>query len=49
MRGYTQLIQDERRQIYALIKAGQNQTEVVHLPGRHKSTISKMFRRNKGL
>ncbi|WP_153041610.1 helix-turn-helix domain-containing protein, partial [Solemya velesiana gill symbiont] len=38
---YTQLIQEERYQIHALMKAGHNQTEIARVLGRHKSTISR--------
>lgn len=46
---YTQLTQEERYQIYALMKAGHNQTEIAHILGRDKSTISRELRRNSGL
>jgi IS30 family transposase len=46
---YTQLTQKERYQISALMKAGHNQTETGMISGRHKSTISREVRRNKGL
>jgi len=46
---YTQLTQEERYQIHALMKAGHSQTEIAELIGRHKSTISRELRRNKGL
>jgi len=49
MRGYTQLAQEERYQIYALAKAGHNQAEIAKVLGRHKSTISRELRRNQGL
>jgi IS30 family transposase len=45
---YTQLTQEERYQISALLKAGHNQTEIGMILGRHKSTISREVRRNKG-
>jgi transposase, IS30 family len=42
---YTHLSQTERYQIYVLIKAGQTQTEIAHIMGLHKSTISReLFR-----
>lgn len=37
MRGYTQLTEEERCQIYALMKAGHSQSEIATLLGRHKS------------
>lgn len=46
---YTQLTQEERYQIQALMKAGHNQTEIAEVLGRHKSTISRELRRNHGL
>jgi len=46
---YTQLTQEERYQIFALLKAGHNQTEISMILGRHKSTVSREIRRNKGL
>jgi len=49
MRTYTQLTQEQRYQIYALLKAGQNQTEIAQLIKVHKATISRELRRNRGL
>jgi len=49
MRGYTQLTHEQRYQIYALMKAGLNQTEIAAILGVHKSTISRELRRNCGL
>jgi len=49
MRGYTQLTQEERYQIHALMKAGHEQTEISGILGRSKSTISRELRRNRGL
>lgn len=49
MRGYTQLTQEERYQIYVLMKAGHNQSEIAAVLGRNKSTISRELRRNRGL
>jgi len=46
---YTQLTQEERYQISALLKAGHDQTEIAMILGRHKSTISREIRRNTGL
>ena len=49
MRGYTQLTQEERYQIYILKKAEYSQAEIAGLLGRDKSTISRELRRNRGL
>ncbi len=49
MRGYTQLTQEERYQIYILKKAGYNRTQIGEMLGRNKSTISRELRRNQGL
>jgi len=49
MRGYTQLTQEERYQIYILNKAEYNQAEIAELLERDKSTISRELRRNRGL
>jgi len=46
---YTHLTQNERYQIYALIKAGHNQREIAQLLNRHPSTISRELGRNSGL
>lgn len=48
MSTYTQLAKEERYQIYALKKAGHNQTEIAEVIGRSKSTISRELRRNCG-
>ena len=45
---YTQLTREQRYQIYALMKAGHNQTRIAILVGCHKSTISRELRRNCG-
>lgn len=45
---YTQLTRDQRYQIYALLKAGQNQTQIAAIVACHKSTISRELRRNRG-
>jgi IS30 family transposase len=45
---YTHLSQTERYQIYALKKAGQTQTEIAHILGRHKLTISRKVARGSG-
>jgi len=47
MRGYTQLTQEERYQIYILNKAEYCQTEIAELLERDKSTISRELRRNR--
>jgi IS30 family transposase len=49
MRGYTQLTQEERYQIYILKKAEYSQAEIAELLERDKSTISRELRRNRGL
>ncbi len=46
---YTQLTQEERYQISALLKAEHDQTEIAMILGRNKSTISREIRRNTGL
>jgi len=45
---YTQLTQVQRYQIYALMKAGFNQTQIANIVGVHKSTFSRELRRNRG-
>jgi IS30 family transposase len=45
---YKQLTQEQRYQIYALLKAGHNQSEIAHFIRVHKSTISRELRRNRG-
>ena len=49
MRDYTQLTQEERYQIEALLKMGHHQSEIAVVLKRHKSTISREDRRNRGL
>ena len=49
MRRYTQLTQEQRYQIYALLKMGHLQIEIAGVIGVHKSTISRELRRNRGL
>jgi len=49
MRGYTQLTQEERYQIYALKKAGHDQATIAVIIGRNAGTISRELRRNRGL
>lgn len=46
---YKQLTQEERYQIYALLKAGHTQSEIAMILDRHKSTVSREIRRNTGL
>jgi IS30 family transposase len=46
---YTHLTQDERYQIAILVKAGHDQSAIAQLMSRHKSTISRELRRNRGL
>ena len=48
MRTYTQLTQAQRYQISAMLKIGQTQTEIAEVIGKHKSTISREVRRNRG-
>lgn len=48
MRHYTQLTQEQRYQIYALLKGGKNQTDIALIVGVHKSTISREICRNRG-
>jgi IS30 family transposase len=45
---YTQLTREQRYQIYALMKAEQNQSQIAIVVGCHKSTISRELRRNCG-
>lgn len=49
MKSYTQLTQELRYQIYILMKANHNQSEIAELLGVDKSTISRELRRNSGL
>ena len=46
---YHQLTEEERYQIYVLLKAGHNQKEIAVLLGRSPSTISRELQRNRGL
>ena len=48
MRHYTQLAQEQRYQIFALMKAGNSQTEIARIVSVHKSTVSRELRRNCG-
>ena len=45
---YNHLSQNERYQIFSLIKAGLNCTQSAEILGRSKSPISREIRRNKG-
>ena len=45
---YTQLAQEQRYQIYALLKMGHSQTEIAMNIGVNKSTISRELHRNRG-
>ena len=46
---YKHLSQVERYQIYTLMKAGHDQTQIDKLLDRHKSTISRVLSRNQGI
>lgn len=48
MSSYTQLTQEQRYQIYALMKAELNQSEIAAIVGVHKSTVSRELGRNRG-
>lgn len=48
MKGYTQLSQAQRYQIYALLQTKQNQSQMAQVVGVHASTISRELRRNRG-
>ena len=43
------MTQEKRYQIYTLLKAGNNQTQIAMILNRHKSTINRVIRRNTGL
>ena len=45
---YTQLTREQRYQISALLKMGHNRTEIAAVIGKHKSTVSRELKRNKG-
>ncbi len=49
MSACTQLTQEQRYQIAALLKAGHNQTVIANILNVHKSTISRELNRNRGL
>ena len=46
---YKQLTENERYQIYVLLKAGHTQKEISDVLGRNPSTICRELKRNKGL
>jgi IS30 family transposase len=46
---YTQLTQEQRYQIYALLKMDHNRTDIAAVIGTHKTTISRELGRNGGL
>jgi len=48
MRTYTQLTQEQRYQIYALLKMGHKRSEIAIVIGNHKATGSRELRRNQG-
>jgi len=48
MRDDTQLTEEERYQIESLLKRGHHQSEISVVLKRHKSTISREVRRNRG-
>ena len=45
---YTHLTQDERYQIAILAKAGHDKSQIARLMERHKSTIGRELKRNRG-
>lgn len=49
MSGYTQLTHEQRYQIQALLKTGQNQAQIATVLDVHKTTISRELRRNRKL
>lgn len=46
---YNQLTENERYQIYSLLKEGKSQKQIAENLGRHPSTISRELKRNRGL
>lgn len=46
--GYKQLTQEQRYQIYGLLKAGSTQQNIAEEVGVHKSTVSREIKRNSG-
>jgi IS30 family transposase len=49
MRTYKQLTREQRYQIYVLLKAGDNQTDIARCIKVHKSAICRELRRNRGM
>jgi len=49
MKGCTQLSQGERYQIFFLKEAEYDQARIAALPGRGKSAVGRVLRRNRGL
>jgi len=45
---YNQLTQEQRYQIYALLKMGHNQSEIASVICVHKSIVSREHQRNQG-
>ena len=45
---YTHLTQDERYQIAILAKAGHDQSDIARVMNRHKSSIGREMKRNRG-
>ena len=45
---YTQLTQEQRYQISALLKTAQSQTKVAEVIGVHRSTVCREIKRNRG-
>lgn len=45
---YTHLTQEERYQIYALLRQGESQKSIADQLDRHPATISRELRRNRG-
>src|SRR3972149_7500214 len=48
MRTYRQLTQEQRYQIYALMKTKQSLSEIANVIGVHKSSVSRELKRNRG-
>jgi IS30 family transposase len=46
---YTHLTQDERYQIAILSKAGHDRSDIAQVLNRHKSTIGREMKRNRGM
>jgi len=45
---YKQLTQEQRHQIYALLKTGHTQTGIARVIQRHKAILSRELKRNTG-